>query len=78
MGRIPLSLHPSTRSLRPSTPACVAQWSQQKNRSPAWSPWPRMRTPHTSHVGASLRAARSIESEWYDSPRAAVTAKAAA
>jgi hypothetical protein len=37
-----------------------------------------MRTPHTSHVGASLRAARSIESEWYDSPRAAVTAKAAA
>jgi hypothetical protein len=51
-----------TRSSIPSTPACVAQWAQQKKRPSCSAPWPTMRQPQCSQAGATAWIAHSNES----------------
>ena len=63
--------HPThqSRSTRPLTPSCLAQWTQQKIVSPCCTPWPTMRTPQCGQTGASAAMAHSNESKVSVRPR---------
>jgi hypothetical protein len=51
------------RSLTPVTPACRAQWAQQKKRPPCSTPWPSTLQPQWAQAGASAWMAHSNESK---------------
>jgi hypothetical protein len=58
----PTGAYPA-RSASPATPARSAQCAQQKIRPPPSTPWPMMRQPQCSQVGAIAWIAHSKESK---------------
>jgi hypothetical protein len=64
-------------SVSASSPDSRAQCAQQKMRSPAWTPWPMIRQPQWSQVGASTWIAHSNESNVPDPRPGMSTVKAA-